>query len=344
MSRRSRSLCRPYECNPARSAAFALPRTLFAAVLGALLILLPARAWTHPIDNAALVIQELEAGRFSARFQSDSPALRSIEHPAVYPPHCELKGELLSCGPAGLSGRVELPWLEGAQTRVLVDVSWLDGSRFQRVVSSENREIAIYDQRARGLAAYWLVLRDYCELGVEHILLGFDHLCFVLALTLLVQGRRRLIATITAFTVAHSITLALSAVEWIAPPILPIEATIALSIVLVCRECLAPQESLTRRRPWTVAFIFGLLHGFGFASALRDVGLPEAHVPAALFGFNVGVELGQLAVVFGLLVLAHLGTRLGLRRPWVPRALAYGMGAVGAFWSIERTFAILGLG
>src|SRR5204863_3481547 len=122
---------------------------------------------------------------------------------------------------------------------------------------------------------------DYVRLGVEHILTGYDHLLFVVALTLLVRKRRPLVATITAFTVAHSITLASTVLGLVSVPSAPVEATIALSIVLVCAECLRPGDSLTRRAPWLVAFSFGLLHGMGFASALAEIGLPEKHIPAA---------------------------------------------------------------
>src|SRR5262249_54861098 len=121
----------------------------------------------------------------------------------------------------------------------------------------------------------------------------------------------------------------------------PVEASIALSIVLVCAECLRPGDSLARRAPWAVAFVFGLLHGLGFASALLELGVPEQHVPAALLSFNVGVELGQLAVIAAVMGFGVAGARLRLERPWMRRGLVYGMGSLAAFWSLDRIGAVL---
>ena len=172
---------------------------------------------------------------------------------------------------------------------------------------------------------------------------GFDHLLFVVALTLLVRKRRPLVVTITAFSVAHSLTLAATVLGLVTVPSAPVEAAIALSIVLVCVECVRPGESVTRRAPWMVAFAFGLLHGMGFASALIDIGLPEKHIPAALFCFNVGVELGQLAVIGAVLALRALAMRLRLARPPLARGVIYAMGATAAFWSLDRVAAVFGL-
>jgi hydrogenase/urease accessory protein HupE len=305
-------------------------------------LLVPSTAVAHPIDSATLVLRESRAGQFSVKFQSGSAALSALDVPAVYPPHCRLDRATLVCGPRGLSGTLEFPWLEGALTHLLVVVEWHDGSRLQRVVPPDKAALAIYDHGATGWAALWPVLSDYGRLGVEHILLGFDHLCFVLALALLVKGRRRLVATITAFTLAHSITLALATLGLTNLPIAPVEATIALSIVLVCAEVLQGSDSMTRRFPWLVAFSFGLLHGFGFASALREVGLPGDRLPAALFGFNLGVELGQLAVVLAAVEGAALLAHFKLVRPWMPRAAAYLMGSFAAYWSIDRVLAVVG--
>jgi hypothetical protein len=186
-------------------------------------------------------------------------------------------------------------------------------------------------------------------LGIEHILLGIDHLLFVLALLLLVRGIGRLIATITAFTVAHSITLAAATLGFVNVPSAPIEATIALSILFVATELArvatkgAPalvrsSSTLTTQFPWAVAFTFGLLHGFGFAGALSEVGLPAHAIPLALLFFNVGVELGQLAFIAVVLVGAWALRRTALDPPaWAPRLAAYVIGSVAAFWVFERT-------
>ncbi len=181
-------------------------------------------------------------------------------------------------------------------------------------------------------------------MGVEHILLGIDHLLFVLALLMVVKGARRLIATITAFTVAHSVTLAAATLGWVNVPGAPVEAVIALSIVFVAAEIVHGQrgeEGITARAPWIVALVFGLLHGLGFAGALHEVGLPSHAIPLALFLFNVGVEVGQLLFVAAVLVLLALARRpleslpgwVARRTAWAP---AYGIGAVAMFWTLQR--------
>ena len=175
---------------------------------------------------------------------------------------------------------------------------------------------------------------------MEHILFGVDHLLFVLCLLLLVRSVRSLLATITAFTLAHSITLALATLDVIRVPAPPVEATIALSIVFLATE-LARGEAgrgvATRAYPWLVAFSFGLLHGLGFAGALAEVGLPQGEVPLALFAFNVGVELGQVAFVTAVLSVGWLLRALSVRIPsWAPRAAAYAIGSVASFWVFAR--------
>jgi hydrogenase/urease accessory protein HupE len=192
----------------------------------------------------------------------------------------------------------------------------------------------------------------YLRLGVEHILFGFDHLLFVLALTILVRGWRRVALTVTAFTVAHSLTLAAATLGFVSVPGPPIEAAIALSIVLVAVEVVNARRgtpSLAARWPWLIAFCFGLLHGFGFAGALAEVGLPHHAIPIALLFFNVGVEFGQLAFVAAVLTVGGIFRRSiafrfepALAQRTVNRLdvmAAYAIGAVAAFWLIERTSA-----
>jgi hypothetical protein len=187
------------------------------------------------------------------------------------------------------------------------------------------------------------VSRTYLGLGVRHILEGIDHLLFVLALLLIVGDVRRLLITITAFTLAHSLTLAAATMGVVHVPQAPVEAAIALSIVFVAAEIvhgLQGRPGLTARAPWVVAFSFGLLHGLGFAGALSEVGLPQRAVPLALLFFNVGVELGQLAFVAavwtGLKALAH--ARIAWPR-WAHAVPAYAIGAVAMFWVVERVLA-----
>jgi hydrogenase/urease accessory protein HupE len=311
------------------------PLLLALSCLVPLCIARPAHA--HEIDSASLSLTEVAPGRFLVRFHAASAALqREVATPAVFPKPCHLDGAYLDCGATGLVGPIEFPWLEGTLTRVMVEIDWSNGARLLRIVSASAPTLTVYGVPATGLLALKPILFDYTRLGIEHILTGFDHLLFVLALALLVRKRGPLITTITAFTVAHSLTLASTALGLLNVPAAPVEATIALSIVLVCAECLSPGESLTRRAPWLVAFAFGLLHGLGFASALLEIGLPEKHLPAALFCFNLGVELGQLAVIAVIIALRALLARLNLQRAWLYRALIYAMGSVAAFWSLER--------
>jgi len=181
---------------------------------------------------------------------------------------------------------------------------------------------------------------SYTVLGIEHILGGIDHLLFVLALLLVVRGGKRIIATITAFTVAHSLTLVAATVGWLNVPGPPVEAIISLSIVFVASEVihgLRGRPGLTARAPWVVAFSFGLLHGLGFAGALAEVGLPQTAIPLALLMFNIGVELGQLMFVSAMLFLKYAVSRLPGREPeWATAVTAYMIGSVAAFWTIER--------
>jgi hydrogenase/urease accessory protein HupE len=314
-------------------------RALLALTL--LLIALPARA--HQIDAASLSLREVSAGVFQVKWQASSASLQQdISRPALFPDHCKLDGEYLDCGTNGLQGRIQFPWLEGTLTHVLVDIEWQAQPRMIRTVTASAPSLRVDSASSRGLAMFWAMAVDYVGLGIEHILTGFDHLLFVVALTLLVRQTRALIVTITAFTLAHSLSLAATVLGVVTLPSPPVEASIALSIVLVCAECLRPVNSLARRAPWVVAFAFGLLHGLGFASALLEIGLPQRHVPVALLFFNVGVELGQLGVIAVVTGVGLVITRLGLQRRWLRSSVIYAMGTLAACWSLQRVAAIFG--
>lgn len=182
------------------------------------------------------------------------------------------------------------------------------------------------------------VWATYFKLGVEHILEGWDHLAFVIALVLLVVNGWAVVKAATAFTLAHSITLAAVTLGFAGMPQRPVEAIIALSIVFLAVEVArGNRETITRRMPWLVAFGFGLFHGFGFAGALREIGLPDGEVAAALVSFNLGVEAGQLAVIAAVLALRRGIARLAPKvEPGAVRAASYAIGVVGAYWLIER--------
>jgi HupE / UreJ protein len=233
----------------------------------------------------------------------------------------------------GLVGReIAIDGLEGTRTDVLARVERADGTTQTVRLTPEQTAFAV--AAAPGALA---VASAYFGLGVEHILLGVDHLLFVFALLFLVRSWPRLVATVTAFTVAHSLTLAAATLGWIHVPQQPVEAAIALSIVFVAADILrAGAGSLTTRAPWIVAFAFGLLHGLGFAGALRETGVPEHAVPLALLFFNLGVEAGQLAFIAAVFALLWLmkGWRM---RSAISTPAAYAIGALAAFWVFERT-------
>ncbi|MES1161646.1 MAG: HupE/UreJ family protein, partial [Rhizobacter sp.] len=220
----------------------------------------------------------------------------------------------------------------------LVKVFWLDGQSRVYTLTAGQPTVQLYgsaDDR-RGIGE---IARAYLLLGVEHILTGIDHLLFVIGLLFLVGFNRRLLWTITAFTAAHSLTLASSALGWLVlrPP--PVEATIALSIVLVAAEALHRRETLARRWPALVAFLFGLVHGLGFAGALKEIGLPDNHLLVALLTFNVGVEIGQLMTV-GAAWLLWRATARWPQLMTARTAALYGIGSVAAYWSWLRVAAI----
>ena len=236
--------------------------------------------------------------------------------------------------PGGLTGRtVHVDGLRTTLTDVLVRVERLDGSTLVYRVEPAHPSLVIEAAPTR-----WALAGTYFVLGVEHILFGIDHLLFVLALLLIVEGVRKLVFTITAFTVAHSLTLVAATLGWVDVPGAPVEAVIALSIVFVAAEIvhgLRGREGLTARSPWVVALVFGLLHGLGFAGALHEVGLPDHAIPLALLLFNVGVEAGQLLFVAGALAVGAVLARVPLGS--LTRALpAYAIGTVAAYWTIER--------
>jgi hydrogenase/urease accessory protein HupE len=252
---------------------------------------------------------------------------------------------------SGLTGdKIYITGLEATMTDVLVRIENLDGTtQVTRVIPSSPSFVV---SAAPGALE---VCRTYLVLGVEHILFGVDHLLFVLALLILVKGWRRLVGTITAFTTAHSITLAAATLGFVHVPSKPVEATIALSIVFVACEIVhrrSGRTGLTEAWPWIIAFSFGLLHGLGFASALREVGLPQHAIPFALLFFNVGVELGQLlfiSFVMAVITLAiYAARKLSVSNvtpqsafAWCETISAYAIGGVAAFWLIERTLSFV---
>jgi hydrogenase/urease accessory protein HupE len=324
----------------------------------ALLLLgaVPLVASAHDARPAYLQIDQVAAERYEVTWRT--PVFSGMQLPVtlslpveardVRAPHVrQLSDSLVERRtidvPGGLAGkRVEFPGLQATITDVLVRVQALDGGSSTTLVRARQPWVEI-EARQGALD----VMAAYVVHGIGHILGGYDHLLFVFALVLLVRSLRVLLFTVTAFTLAHSITLALATLGVVHVPGPPVEATIALSILLLATEIVRVKEgypSMTARWPWVVAFAFGLLHGFGFAGALTEIGLPRGDVPLALFAFNVGVEAGQLMFIGALLALFELSRRIALldraRRAALPFA-AYPVGALAAFWFIDRLQAFV---
>ncbi len=248
----------------------------------------------------------------------------------------------ITAGREGLAGkRIGFPGLQATITDVLVRVKLLDGRSWSVIVhpSQPYLEIAAPESRLA-------VMAGYIAHGIRHISLGADHLLFLLGLLLIVRDRWMLIKTVTAFTVAHSITLALATLGFASLPVEPLNAAIALSILFLGPEIVRMwrgESSFTIRHPWVVAFAFGLLHGFGFASALTSAGLPHSELPLALLSFNIGVEIGQLGFVVLVLLLERSFRVLEIRWPrWAEALPGYAVGSLGAFWTLQRVALLLG--
>jgi hydrogenase/urease accessory protein HupE len=326
-----------------------------------LLAVLPfaATASAHEVRPAYLQIRQDAPDHFVISWKQPAmgrTAIRLIPHLSLGWLETAPAGELITPGfllrtwqvraPASnvLSGcTVRIEGLERTITDALVSVRLADGRSFDTILKPDRTSVQLTFQHTRSLAA-----RAYFQLGVEHILTGIDHLMFVLGLLLLVGFHWRLVKAITAFTVAHSITLAVSAVGIVHVPSTAIEALVALSIVFVASELINQKQgrnSLAARHPWLIAFIFGLLHGFAFAGALAEVGLPQGAIALSLLLFNLGVEVGQLLFVGAALVVI-----LALRRMWsrlpvhwygpIERIPPYAIGSFAAFWFLERIAAV----
>ncbi len=323
-----------------------------ASLVCGLLALLARGVWAHEARPAYLEIKETAPGRYDLLWRTPVlsgmrlpvalrlPAgVRNVTEPAVRELSDSLvERRVIEAANGTLAGaHIDFVGLQGTITDVLVRVQFGDGTSSTTLVRASQPWVEI--TAASGPLA---VMGAYLTHGLEHILFGFDHLLFVLALILIVRNGRVLLWTITAFTLAHSITLGLATLGLVRLPGPPVEATIALSILLLAVEIVHMERGwigLTARWPWVVAFSFGLLHGFGFASALADIGLPQGDIPLALFAFNVGVECGQLvfvAAVLSVVALAkHVGVGLRLQR-YAPRMAPYAIGTLAAFWFFQR--------
>ncbi len=316
-------------------------------VLVAALALSAELAHAHPLAPSLLELREREGGRVDVSLRSPLVRATGAALGLVLPDGCrateqptleryagaEILRATLACGDAPLADgtALGLDGLRDSATNALVRVERADGSVAQGVIDA-GQPLFVLPARADRSET----IASYLRLGIVHIFGGFDHLLFVAGLVLLVRSGRALVATITAFTLGHALTLSCAALGFVRLPGAPIEVAIAASVFWLALE-LASRDERGPSLPARLAFGFGLLHGFGFAAALAEAGLPSADLPLALASFNVGIELGQLAVVAVLLVFVR-----SLRR--YERPLAYGFGALAGFWLIERSLAALGFG
>jgi hydrogenase/urease accessory protein HupE len=305
----------------------------------------------HPLAPALLELKEDAAGRVEILWKRSSLSTPSSQIHPIAPEDClplsqprlEKEGVALlqrwsiDCGSEGLVGRpIRIEGLGAAGIDTLVRIELSDGRQIQRVLRRSQPSMLVPARANRTT-----VFLDYLSIGFEHILSGADHLLFVFGLYLLCATTGALVKTITAFTVGHSLTLSLAALGYSNLPSGPIEILIAASVLALAVELArdAPKGSLMRSYPWPMSLGFGLLHGMGFAGALREVGLPSGEIPMALFSFNVGIELGQLVFVTAVLAIAPLLRRLPMPMP--QRAAVYVMGSFAAFWVLERSLAAL---
>lgn len=304
------------------------------------LVLSVRPAAAHEFRPAVLTLRQLDPGVFAWRWQ---PPFDQQRKPIAdvrprFAEHCEaIEPEVIDCGDRGL-GEIAIEGLGRHPVDAVVRVRWADDQRRTEVLHGDRDRVSLGDGAAGQTNVE--LLSTYLALGVEHILIGIDHVLFVLGLLLLVGWSRRLLWAVTGFTLAHSITLAASTLGWAALPQGPVEVGIALSIVLLATELTHERPTLTRRLPGLVAFAFGLLHGFGFAGALQEIGVPPDRAWLALLGFNLGVEAGQLAIIVVAAGVGRLAKRLPRPERW-RRAAAYAGGTVAAAWTIERAVVLL---
>jgi hypothetical protein len=319
------------------------------------LAVLAGAAHAHETRPGFLELRESTPGTYGLLWKKPAGGEVEIFIAPALPKECRLAGSgqqrltpgavvvrgTLQCE-GGIAGKtIAVDGLEATITDVIVRVHHADGRLESHLLKPLNPSVTLGENTTG-----WQRSASYLRLGVEHIVLGVDHLLFVLGLLLIVRDRWMLVKTITSFTIAHSVTLAIATLGYASAPVLPLNAAIALSILFLGPEIVRAwrgETSFTIRHPWVVAFAFGLLHGFGFASGLASMGLPAAEIPLALLLFNVGVEVGQVAFVLLVVLLERAFRLLEIRWPRVVAALpGYVVGSLGAYWTIQRVVVLMG--
>ena len=326
-----------------------------AALLAFVGLVAVRAAGAHGLDPALLSLRETAPGTFAVEWRSSALRLPGADVQPVLPASCrrtavespEMDGDrvilrwTIACDTPGMAGAtIGVTDLAEAKINALVRIERVSGPVLETILGPRTPTLVVPEVFTRAQ-----LLRDYVVLGVHHILSGPDHLLFVFGLVLLAGTGRRLVQTVTAFTLGHSISLSAAALRIAQVPSKPIEVLIALSVLLLAAELAddGRPRSLLRRWPALAAAAFGLLHGFGFAGALIEAGLPAGDVPLALLAFNVGIEIGQLAFVAAVLLVGAVAERIrpGIRTH-APRPAVYAMGVLAAFWTFERLAAWLG--
>ncbi len=319
------------------------------AALGFICLLMQQPAFAHEVRPAYLELKETSPGVFDVLFKTPMRGDSRLSLSARLPGNAEVRTPTVSqmtddamvqtweiAALSPFAGQiVAIDGLESTMTDALVRIEFADGRTWvQRLTPGAPQAMIPTSQTG------WDVAFTYLSLGIEHILLGIDHLLFVLGLILLTANIRDLIKAITAFTLAHSVTLAAATLGFVHVPPAPIEAAIALSIVFVAVEIVHAQQGrigVAVRMPWLIAFAFGLLHGFGFAGALSEVGIPAGHIPVALLFFNLGVEVGQLMFVAVVLGARFMLQSIWGRWPhWTRLVPPYAIGTIAMFWVFQR--------
>lgn len=324
-----------------------LMRKLFCLCL--FVFIFPFSLFAHPLAPSLLELVEISPGQAEVLWKTPLTRIPGMALEPVFPQGCKINGEVesknvetahlerwkISCDASWVGQTIEVQGISSLQSNVILHVALLDGRKYQVVLSSQSPRFMIPEHPQVSV-----VFKNYLKLGMEHILTGWDHLLFVLGLLLLVNSRRLLLWTITAFTLGHSVTLSLAILGIVHVPSAAIEALIAFSILVLAVELTRKQTgegTFFHRYPWAMAFSFGLLHGLGFAGALAEIGLPAGEIPMALFSFNVGIELGQLSFIAVVLLLRNLCSFLPFIKLLRSREIAiYAIGSLSAFWFFER--------
>lgn len=331
--------------------------TRLLLLLALLLVAMPDRGSAHALEPGYLELEPMGAAQWRVTWRKPQVQGQPMAIDAILPATCTPRrgpdpsfdgrafvARWVATCPDGIGGgRIEIDGLGETRTDVLVRYT----TQAEGAVPQNERLTPAFTAfevppPQTALARF----ADYFRLGVDHILSGLDHLLFVFALLLLIRKPGPLVAAITSFTIAHSVSLGAATLGWIVVPAPPVEAIVALSIVVLAAELAQPAGAglrLTERWPWTIAFLFGLLHGLGFARALLDLGLPQGDVPLALLAFNLGVEAGQLMFVAVILAAGlFLGRLQGRPDGVLPhgsrglRLVAYGIGTLAAVWMFDR--------